>query len=58
MGTVADGFTRVVAHPSVDRREWVVRDELTPSLLVPAGGGVGKPSLDVLAGRTTGIAGG
>lgn len=57
MGTVADGFTRVVAHPSVDRGEWVVRNELTPGLFVPAGGGMGKPGLDVLSGRATGIAG-
>ena len=57
MGTVADGFTRVVAHPSVDCGEWVVRDELTPGLFVPAGGGVGKPGLDVLPGGATGIAG-
>ena len=57
MGTVADGFARVVAHPSVDCGEWVVRNELTPGLLVPAGGGMGKPGLDVLPGGATGIAG-
>ena len=33
MGSVADGFTRVVAHPAVDCGEWVVRDEPTPGLL-------------------------
>src|SRR6202162_831888 len=57
MGAVADGFTRVVAHPSVDCGEWVVRNELTPSVFVPAGGGVCKPRLDVLPGGATGIAG-
>src|SRR5271168_829234 len=56
-GSVADGFTRVVAHPPVDCGEWVVRNELTPSLFVPAGGGVRKPRLDVLPGGATGIAG-
>src|SRR6202051_151607 len=49
MGAVADGFTRVVAHPSVDRGEWVIRNELTPSLFVPARGGVRQPGLDVLS---------
>ncbi|MDT7762816.1 MAG: hypothetical protein QOC63_2236 [Mycobacterium sp.] len=40
MGTVADGFTRVVAHPTVDCGKWVVRNELTPGLFMPACGGV------------------
>ena len=57
MGAVADGFTRVITHPSVDRGEWIVRNKLTPGLLVPAGGRMGKPGLDVLPGRATGIAG-
>ena len=33
MRSVADGFTRVIAHPAVDCGEWVVRDELTPGRL-------------------------
>jgi hypothetical protein len=37
--------------------EWVVRNELTPGLLVPTGGGMGKPGLDVLTGGATGVAG-
>ena len=57
MGTVADSFTRVVAHPSVDCGKWVVRNELTPRVFVPAGGGVCKPGLDVLPGGATCIAG-
>ena len=57
MGTVADGFTRVVANPTVDCGEWVVRNELTPGALVPAGGGVCEPGLNVLPGGATGIAG-
>ena len=56
MGSVADGFTRVIAHPAVDCGEWVVRDELTPRGFVPTGGGVRQPGLDVLSGGTTGIA--
>src|ERR1700758_3808849 len=55
-GAVADGFTRVVAHPPVDGGEWVVRNQLTPSLFVPAGGGVCKPGLDVFPRGATGIA--
>src|ERR1700732_3303030 len=57
MGTVADGFTRVVAHPTVDCGKWVVRNELTPGLFVPACGGVGKPGLDVLPGGAPCVAG-
>ena len=57
MGTVADGFTRVITHPSVDRGKRIVRNELTPRLLVPAGGRMGKPGLNVFPGRATGIAG-
>ena len=57
MGTVADGFTRVIAHPSMYRGKRIVRNKLTPSLLVPAGGGMGKPGLNVLPGRATGITG-
>src|ERR1700756_3390874 len=55
-GAVADGFTRVVAHPPVDSGEWVVRNQPTPSLFVPAGGGVCKPGLNVFPGGATGIA--
>ena len=57
IGTVADGFTGVVTHPSMDRGKRIVRNKLTPSLLVPAGGGMGKPGLNVLPGRATGITG-
>src|SRR5246127_5321547 len=57
VGAVADGFTRVVAHSSVDCGKWVVRNELTPSLFVPAGGGVCKPGLDVFPRGATGVAG-
>ena len=56
MGSVADGFTRVIAHPAVDCGERVVRDELPPRGFVPACGGVRQPGLDVLSGWTTGIA--
>ena len=57
MGTVADGFTRVITHPPVDRRKRIIRNKLTPSLLVPAGGRMGKPGLNVFPGRATGITG-
>ena len=54
--SVADGFTRVIAHPAVDGGEWVVLDELSPRGFVPTGGGVRKPGLDVLSGGASGIA--
>src|SRR5690349_2396114 len=57
IGSVANVFTRVVAHPAVDCGKRVVRDELTPGLFVPAGGGVGEPGLNILSGGTTGVAG-
>jgi hypothetical protein len=41
MCPVADGFARVVANPAVDCREWIVGDQLTPSLLVTSGSGIG-----------------
>src|SRR6476619_3031545 len=56
MGSVADVFTRVIAHPAVDRGEWVVRDELPPRGFVATCGGVRQPGLDVFARWTPGIA--
>ena len=56
VGAVADALARVVADPPVDRGERIVRDELTPRLLVPARLGVRQPGLDVLAGRAAGVA--
>ena len=40
VGAVADALARVVADPSVDRGQRIVRDELAPRLLVPARLGV------------------
>jgi hypothetical protein len=56
VGAVADAFARVVADPSVDRRERIVRDELAPSLLVPTRLGMRQPGLDVLARRAARVA--
>ena len=56
VGAVADGLARVVADPSVDRRQWIVGDELAPRQLVIAGLGVRQPGLDVLAGGAAGVA--
>jgi hypothetical protein len=41
MCSVADGFARVVADPAVDCCERIVGDQLTPSLLVTSGSGMG-----------------
>src|SRR6476619_1680965 len=54
--SVADGFTRVIAHPAVDGGEWIILDEPSPRGFVPTGGGVCQPGLDVLAGGASGIA--
>ena len=54
--SVANRFAWVVADPTVDRRKGIVDDQLTPSLLVSSGSGVGKPRLDILAGRAPGVA--
>ena len=56
VGAVADALARVVADPPVDRGQRIVRDELTPGLLVPARLGMRQPGLDVLARRAARIA--
>ena len=56
LGAVADALARVVTDPTVDRRQRIVRDELTPCLLMPARLRVRQPGLDVLAGGAAGVA--
>jgi hypothetical protein len=56
LGAIADALARVVADAAVDRRQRVVRDELAPGVLVPAGLHVREPGLDVLARRAAGVA--
>src|ERR1039457_3618258 len=55
LGAIACALAGVIADPTVDRRQRIVRNKGTPRLLVLAGLDVGQPGLDVLPGRAAGI---
>src|SRR5690349_22864921 len=56
MCSVADDFTRVIAHSTVDCGEWVVLCQLSPRGFVPPRRGVREPGLDVLPRGASGVA--
>jgi hypothetical protein len=56
LGSVTGALTGVIADPPVDRRQGIILHQETPGLLVLAGVQAGKPALDILPCRTSGIA--
>jgi hypothetical protein len=55
-GAIAPALAGVITDPTVDRRKRIVGDERTPRLLMVAGLDMSQPGLDVLTGRTGGVA--
>jgi hypothetical protein len=54
---IAYRFTRVIANPPHDGGKRIVFGERTPGMFIVARFGMIQPALDVLAGRTGGVAG-